>query len=376
MKIAVNTRLLIPNKLDGIGWFTHEVLSRIVKDHPKHEFQFIFDRKFDERYVYSSNVTPYITGPQARHPMLWYMWFDWSLPRLLNKLNPDVFLSTDGYLPLKSPVKKVNVIHDINFEHFPEILPSLTSKYYRKYFPKFAKDAERLVTVSEFSKEDIAKTYAVDKTKIDVVYNGVNEMFKEIGEEEKDVIKKKYTSSDPYIIFIGTIQERKNLVRMFKAFDLFKERTESKHKLVIAGRRMWWSGEMESTLRKMKFREDVILTGRVESTEELAHMTAAADMMLYVPVFEGFGVPVLEGQKAGIPVVTSNNSCLPEVTGEGGHFCDPFSEESIANALSEVVMNEELKQKLIAEGRKNAMKYSWDRTAELLWNSIEKVLHE
>lgn len=153
MKIAVNTRLLVKNKLEGIGWFSYETLKRITTQHPEHEFYFIFDRKHSDDFIFSDNVTPIELFPQARHPFLYYLWFEFSMPRLLKKLKPDLFLSPDGYLSLKSKIKSLVVFHDLNFEHYPEDIPWLERKNYKYFFPRYAKKADRIATVSEYSKD-------------------------------------------------------------------------------------------------------------------------------------------------------------------------------------------------------------------------------
>ena len=127
MKIAVNTRLLLKDKLEGIGWFSYETLKRITTQHPEHQFYFIFDRPFTDEFIFSYNIEPVVIGPPARHPVLWYYWFEFRLPGLLKKINPDIFLSPDGYLSLKSHFKSIAVIHDLNFIHYP-LPPVLLSR--------------------------------------------------------------------------------------------------------------------------------------------------------------------------------------------------------------------------------------------------------
>ena len=123
MKIAVNTRLLLKGKLEGIGWFTYQTLRRMTEAHPEHEFIFIFDRKYDNEFIFSKNVMPVVVSPPARHPILWLIWFEWSVNRVLRKYKPDLFLSTDGHLSLSTKTPSVAVIHDINFHHRPGDLP-------------------------------------------------------------------------------------------------------------------------------------------------------------------------------------------------------------------------------------------------------------
>ena len=167
MIIAVNTRLLIHGKLEGIGWFTFETLSRITRDHPEHQFLFVFDRPFSPEFIFSGNVTPIVLSPPTRHPVLWYIWFELQIPRILKKYKADLFFSPDGYLSLQTKVRQLAAIHDINFAHRPKDLPWLKAKYYNYFFPLFARKAQRIVTVSSFSKEDIHKTYHIGNDKID-----------------------------------------------------------------------------------------------------------------------------------------------------------------------------------------------------------------
>jgi hypothetical protein len=174
LQIVVNTRLLLKDKLDGIGWFTYQTLKRITKNNPEVHFVFLFDRPYDEEFIFSDNVTPLILSPQARHPFLYHAWFQFSVKSLLNKMKPDLFLSTDGFICLGTKCKQLSVIHDINFFHHKKDLKWLTGKYYNHYFPKFAAAATRIATVSEYSKNDIVKNYKTDPSKIDVVYNGIN----------------------------------------------------------------------------------------------------------------------------------------------------------------------------------------------------------
>ena len=228
MKIAVNTRLLIKNKLDGIGWFSYESLKRITKSHPEHHFYFLFDRPFSDEFIFANNIEPLIVTPPTRHPLLWYYWFEKKVPVVLNKIKPDIFLSPDGYLSLTTKIKSLPVIHDINFAHYPKDLPYTTRWYYNYFFPRYAKKAERIITVSEYSKQDIAKIYKIDKQKIDVVYNGSNLVYEPISDEKMLEIKNEYTGGTDYFIFIGSIHPRKNIGRMLLAFDKFRKLSKKK----------------------------------------------------------------------------------------------------------------------------------------------------
>ena len=373
MKIAVNTRFLLDGKLEGLGWFTFETMKRIVVDHPEHDFYFIFDRPYNKKFIFAQNVAPIVAFPPARHPFLWYLWFEWSIPKVLKKIKADVFVSTDGYLSLSSKVKTVDVIHDLNFEHYPEQMKWLVKLYYRYYFPKFARKATRIVTVSEYSKNDIVSTYNIAPEKIDVAYNGAGKSFRPLSDNEKNATLNEFTNGAPYFVYVGALLPRKNIARLLQAFEMFKNKTGSPVKMLIVGAKMFKTGDIEQTYNTMQYKSDVIFTGRLpEGKIEMA--VGAALAMTYVSYFEGFGIPLVEAMNADVPVITSNKTSLPEVAGSAAIIVDPFSVNEIAEAMFRIYSDEILRNKLIAEGRIQRQKFDWNYTATALWQSIEKCL--
>ncbi|HRS54135.1 MAG TPA: glycosyltransferase, partial [Bacteroidales bacterium] len=225
MKIAVNTRLLIKNKLDGIGCFTFETFTRITAQHPEHEFIYLFDRPYDKSFITSSNIIPVVLKPQARHPFLFVIWFEYAVKQALKKYKADLFISPDGYTSLSTKTKTLLVIHDLNFEHYPEYLPWLVRHYYKYFFPRFARKADHIATVSEFSKADIIKQYNISSDKIDVIYNGANDGFKPLEHTLITKVREKYTNGRPYFLFVGALHPRKNIVNLLKSYDFFSVST-------------------------------------------------------------------------------------------------------------------------------------------------------
>lgn len=372
MRIAVNTRLLLKGKLEGIGWVAYETLRRMVLAHPEVEFYFIFDRKPDPMFLFADNVKPVVLFPQARHPFLFIWFFEWSVPRALRKIKADLFYSPDGYLSLRSKVPQMVEFHDLNFEHFPGDMPKIHLWHYKKFFPKFAHKAERIVTVSKFSKQDIVDCYHVDPEKIDVAYNGVNEVFGPLAEEQQEQVRMKYCGGHPYFMFVGSLHPRKNLARLFTSFDLFKKRSQNDVKLVIVGEKRWWTEPIQKAFDAMSCQDDVIFTGRL-SAEDLHQVTAAALASVYVSYFEGFGIPILEAFKCDTPVITSNVTSMPEVAGDAALLVDPFNEEDIAQAMVKM-LDEEVRKELIEKGRARARDFSWDHAADIIWNSLMKTI--
>jgi len=372
MVIAVNTRFLLADYLEGYGNFIEETFRRMTKDHPEHQFIFIFDRPFDPRFVFGNNVKAVVTGPAARHPLLWKFWYDIKVPAVLRKYKADVFVSCDGFCSLRTTRPQCLVLHDLAFLHFPSAIRRSHLLFYKKYTPKFLSKATAIATVSEFSKRDIADQYGTDPARIDVVYNGVKNIFQPLSNEEKAATKEKYTEGKEYFVYAGAIHPRKNLMNLLKAFSVFKKRQQTNMKLVLAGRLAWQFETFTKSLQSYKYRNDVVMTGYVEEAE-LARIIGSAYGLIYPSLFEGFGVPVLEAMRCEVPVITSAGSAMQEMAGDAALYADAESHTAIAEKMMRLYKDEQLRKELIQKGRKLAATYTWDKTAKLLWQTIEKT---
>ena len=373
MVIAVNTRFLLVDYLEGYGNFIYETFRRITEQHPEHEFIFIFDRPYDKRFLFSNNIKTVVTGPAARHPLLWKLWYDIKVPVILKRYKVDVFVSCDGFCSLGTKVPQCLVVHDLAFLHYPSTIKKSHLLFYKRYTPKFLGKAISIATVSEFSKKDIIAQYGTDAKKINVVYNGVKEIFNPINNEAKATIKNKYTDGKEYFIYAGSIHPRKNLITLLKAFSVFKKRQQTNMKLVLAGRLAWQYESFEKDLKSYKYRNDVVLTGYVEDAV-LADIIGAAYAQVYRSLFEGFGVPVLEAMRCDVPVITSADSAMQEIAKDAALYADANSHTDIANKMMLLYKDENLRKELILKGRQIVKQYSWDKTATLLWQSIVKVM--
>ena len=374
MRIAVNTRFLLKDYLEGYGFFIHETFKRIVVNHPEHEFIFLFDRPFEKEFVFAGNVNPVVTGPPARHPLLWKWWYDYKVTAALKKYKADVFVSADSFLSLRTSIPQCVVVHDLSFLHYPSFVKKAHLLYFKNQTPAFLKKAKRIATVSEFSKADIMKQYAVDGDKIDVVYSAVKYGYAPVDSGTKEMIKEQYADGKEFFIYVGAIHPRKNLMNLLKAFSIFKKRLKSNMQLIIAGRLAWKFDEFTEGLKTYKYREDVKLLGYLPQ-QELIKLTGSAYALIYPSFFEGFGVPPLEAMNCGVPVIASSVSSIPEICGDAALFVNPESIEDMADKMMILYKDEQLRSELITKGNRQAKKYSWDITADLLWQSIDKTIH-
>ncbi|MFC5284210.1 glycosyltransferase family 4 protein [Pedobacter alpinus] len=367
MRIAVNTRLLKKNKLEGIGRFTYETLRSMVLKHPEVEFIFCFDHKFDSEFIFAPNVKGLVIHPPAKHPFLYYIWFQHCLPRVLKKHKIDLLLSPDGYLPLNTKIKTLAVIHDIAFEHFENGVNWLEQKYYNYYFPKFANQATRIATVSEFSKQDLVNTYQISADKIDVVYNGVTDAFKQLSNSPKPLI--------PYFICVGAIHPRKNILNLLKAFEAFRKQNPTfKHQLILAGRRAWKTSVLDKHLKTMTFKTDVIFKAEL-SDDEINLLLNNATASIYPSYFEGFGLPVIEAFSCGTPVITSQETAMEEISKGAAHLFNPNNFKELTRKIYEQAAGIADNQQKIILGLKLAKQYNWENTSKLLWQAILKTIN-
>jgi glycosyltransferase involved in cell wall biosynthesis len=363
--------LLIEEKLEGIGVFAWETLSRMARNHPEVEFYCLFDRQPGTCFLRHPNIIPIQAGPKTRHPLLWYFWMEQVVPGIIKKIKPDLFFSPDGFLSLRTRVPSLPVIHDLNFEYFPDHLPPAARRYYRRFFPRYALKGKRVITVSEYSRKTIMEKYGIREEQIDVVYNGSKENFRPATFSMKEETRRKYSGGKPYFLYVGSLHPRKNIPRMLLAYEKFRETTGIHIRFVIAGEKMGWAAEYESIAGKLKYREDLIFTGRVND-QTLNELYGAAFSLVYVPYFEGFGIPLIEAMNCETPIITGNVTSLPEVAGDAALYANPYSVDSITESMIRISSDENLRTLLIQKGKLRKEQFSWEKTAEKVWQSILK----
>lgn len=365
MKIAVNARLLIAGKMDGMGRFMHEILKRVVEANPQHEFHFYFDRPFHQQFIYAPNVQGIQIAPRAFHPLLFNIFFQSSLKKRVNKGNYDLFLSLDGNLPIGLDCPSHYVLHDVNFLAYPEGLRPAWKKYYSKWVPQALAHANQVATVSHFSKTEINHFYPDYKGAIDVVYNASN---------LKDI--KGQTSHLPthFFLFVGTPIERKNVGHMLKAFELYRKNGGKSH-WVLIGRNEYLSTSDKNAIMNSPEKSKIHLMGRLTDAQ-LVEAYQKAKALLFVSKYEGFGIPLLEAMELSCPIICSETSVFPEIVKDAGIYVNPEDINQIQTAMNTIENNAALKEDLIQKGQQRAQEFSWEESAILYWQSVLKSLEK
>ncbi len=302
-----------------------------------------------------------------------YLAIPWAL--FTTREKPDLFFSPTHYGPVFSPVKRIITIFDLSFLRFTNYFKPRDLWQLKLWTKISVMNAKHIITISKASEEDIHNFYSIDKRNITVAYPGYDsETFKPATDKSKiEEILKKYGIEGDYAIYMGTIQPRKNLIRLIESFKNIENL-----KLVIVGktkglgRQGWMFEEILAKPKELGIEDKVIFTGFVPD-EELPYLISGAKVFTWPSLWEGFGIPVIEAMACGTPAIVSNVSSLPEIAGDAGIQVDPYSVEQIERAIRAVAFDNRLRMKKSKEGLKRASEFSWDKMAKTVLKTFEEV---
>ena len=278
--------------------------------------------------------------------------------------------------PPACPCPVVLTIHDVSYERFPEFFRSWDRARMRWLIPAAARRASRIITVSESSKQDIMEVYGIAPEKISVTYNGVSDQFTPCSDRERlERATRRFGLDRPFILSVGNLEPRKNLERLVRVYARLRKSGKLEHDLVLAGKPGWQTSRITSEIDRLGVGPNVHLTGFV-TTEELVALYNRAEYMVYVSLYEGFGLPISESMACGTPVITSNVSSMPEVAGEAAVLVDPRDDEALGQAMCELVEDEGLRERLSEAGRVQCKNFSWPACADATIALYQQVAEE
>lgn len=356
MRIGIDVSALV-KEASGIGQAIINIIKVMMDEDKENEFFLFTYDKINLPFSLKSNWQLVDYGG-ANHKQIRYFT---ALPQILKKMKIEVFLGTRHYLPpFNSKIRYVALVHDL----IPLRMPELFTKQHLLRFKVFTHlckfQADSYLADSHSTKADIIHFMKVPAEKIEVVHLGANQRFTpERDEEAITEVMKRYGIKEKYLLCLSTVEPRKNMLRTIQAFEQCVLEKNLPYKLVIVGGKGWNNGEIYDYVNNNNLQEHVIFTGYV-SDEDVKNIYANASLFIYASLYEGFGLPPLEAMQSGIPVITSNNSSLPEVAGDACILVDPYSTEEIRDAIVKVLNSEELQQKMREKGIAQAKKFSWE----------------
>lgn len=319
--------------------------------------------------------TPYFTYQVVPGSFLWSQVF-LPLALLRNRLGKnrlDVFFSPAHYSPRFAPCPTVVTIHDVAYLHYPEEFLKRDLYQLRNWTRYSINQASRIIAVSKTTKKDVMTFYKVPEKKVEVVYNGFE---KEIDDSQipSGIEEIDNKIKPPYLLYVGTIQPRKNITALIRAFSQLSKEHPELH-LVITGKRGWLFDQIFKEARDLYLDNKIIFTGYV-SDEELVYLYQKAFCFVLPSYYEGFGIPVLEAMSFGCPVIASFSSSLPEVGGEAALYFDPADYKDLADKVKLLYDDKSLAKELIRKGRERIKQFSWNTCAKETLEILKNVAHE
>jgi len=369
MRIGINARLLLQNRMEGIGWHAFEIISRMTQSHPEHEFVLYYDRRQDILIPSGKNIRPVILFPPSRHPFLMWWWCK-TLSRAVRKDHIDVFYSPEVLLPARGKIPMLITIHDLSPLVLPDSIPGLYAYYFWHLLPLNAARADHILTVSRFSKSEIEQHLKIPSKKISVIYNAARDIFRPLVSEKKQTIRDQFVQGNPYFIYLGSIHDRKNVDKIIQAFDLFIKKYNTSHYLLLAGKFMGRHQKAKQSIRQSAFASRIIQVGYLEDPK-VASLLASADALINLSIYEGFGMPLVEAFQAGTPVIAAAASSYPEIAGQAGILVDPEDLSNVAGAMHQVIVNP---VQFSNQGIIRAKEFDWEKSARQVWESISLLV--
>lgn len=377
MKIAFDVSPMINSHKSGVGYCTYGFVKTMVSQ---------YDNSYILNYIskpkYKENLNTLIGGKKVK---INSFCFKNSVYKVASTFLPipygaffkdsaDITHFFNYYLPPGVKGKKIVTVHDMAYKRFPETVRFKTRKMLDLSLKKSVNRADLIITVSEFSKQEILSFFPQCARKIEVVYNGVDlNVFRPMSDQVMiEKVKRKYNIEGEFLLYLGTIEPRKNIERLLEAYSLIKKKLRDYPKLVLAGGKGWLDSGIFRTLEKLKLKDNVVFSGYV-SDEDVPVLMNAARAFLFPSIYEGFGMPPLEAMACGVPVLTASVASLPEVVGDAAVLVDPFSVDSISSGMEKIISDEKLRTQLSQKGKERAQLFSWEIVTEKLYKIYEDL---
>lgn len=371
MKIALDASPLLVQNKTGVGHFTQGLLEAAVRLDPSIEYELVYFA------VPGRPLPPFaVKGPNVKHRRIW--WFPGKLYNLLlrtplrlpidllTRLNADLFFFPNfSHWPLVRINRSVVVIHDLAYLEVPETVIQRHRWYLSRAVPAAIKRATHVIAVSEHTKKQLVETYGTNPHKISVVTNAVDHnLFKPMPAPATEAVRTKYGITKPYILYLGTLEPRKNIVGVVKAYESLPAELKDQYQLVLAGGRGWLDEEIKEVISLIP-QHSVVATGYIPAEDKPA-LYAGATCFVYPSLYEGWGMQLLEAMACGVPVISANNSSLPEAGGDAAEYVPTGDQNALNSALSDLLHDPKKRHKMALQGIAFAATYTWESSARKL----------
>ncbi len=355
------------NELGGVVVYTKNIIENLLKIDKKNEYVFLYNtRSLMGTYSKYKNVKEIVIDMQNK-----LLWDQIGVPKVVKSEKIDIIFNPKLSIPLFAPSKKIFTMHGLEQFALPNVFKLYDHIYFRIMTPLYCRRANAIIVMTNTGKNDMIKYLKVSSNKIKVIYESYHKRFEVIKNIENLLaIKQKYNLPEKYILFVGGLTPLKNFSNIIKAFNTIKKKIPVK--LVVAGFKRWKYAKDLELIKKLKLQNNIITLGFVPD-DDLPYLYNLAQCFIFPSLYEGFGIPLLEAQACGCPVICSITGCTPEVSGGAALLVNPYNYKEIEQAIYDILNNIDLREKLITAGLKNVKKFDWGETAKYTLELFEKT---
>lgn len=350
--------------------FIPDIFLRLAKQYPQHQFIFIADKNFAEKFIPSKNIIVVLAGAEIKKPLLLQYQLNYKIPAILRKHKADVFISTGGYCSLRTKVPQCIIINDLSFLKQASFYSNSWLRFYKSNTVKFLNKATTIIATSQCLKNEIVQQYKIAGEKIGVAYYS-NENFKPLSEQQKETVKQTYTGGLEYFLYSGPIHPLQGLTVLLKAFSFFKKRQKSNMQLIIASKNAAADNAFIKSLASFKYRNEVKVLDNLPD-ETLAAITGAAYALVYPSIYKGITAPLTQAMQSDVPSITANAAVAKEIGGGAAVYLNNGDFNDIADKMMLLFKNEDKRNELVTEGRQQAVLHNWNKTDDTIWEAILK----
>lgn len=364
MRIAVNAASLSDS--------VYEIFLRIAASKPEHTFLFIFDKPFSEKINLPQNAVLLVIERKGDSRLKFKFWYKLKIPIALKRHKAEIFVG-EKFISLKTKIPQLLLFPDFTFIHQPSFIKKKYLHFYKKNTLLFLKKADKIISRSDFFKNEIIQRYKINNEKIKVLYPEIENDFSGLAFEEKESIKEKYAEGNEYFIYTGIIGLQQNLLNLLKAFSFFKKRQKSKMQFIIAGKPGIKYNEFAESLRLFRFKDEVKILNNL-SASETEKVIASSYAMIHVPLFENNSAGALQALKYRVPAIVSSTGALPEFFGDAAIYVLPENFKNIAEKMMLLFKDEKLRKDLIEKESLQIAKFLNQKNEDILFEIIKDVL--
>lgn len=398
MRIGIDARTILnPEKGEaaGIGHYTYQLIRHLLIIDKENDYFLFFDkrvqqkrlRKFEQKNV-RFRFFPFISYKR----FLPSAYRNFLITAFISRENLDIFHSPIPSLPRGYKAPTVITVHDLTIYKFPELYTEKELIFLKSDISAAVRSAEGIIAVSQSTKKDLNEIFGISAEKIKVIYHGIDaRFFRKCASEEIKKVKKRYGIKKEYLLFLGTLEPRKNILRIVEAYERFRDRLvhlpqlkpedqikenlkgySVDYQLVLAGQPGSHFEEIKKRIDESKYKDDIILPGYIDA-DDLDQLFEGAKLFIFPTLYEGFGIPVIEAMANGVPVITSNISSLPEIAQGRAILVNPFNVAEISQAIFDLLTNKQLYNEISQKGREKAMEFDWEKTAKETLNFYKEI---